>query len=178
MNSTIRDLISRKRRRLTDYSSSRIENACRRIVDCVGNTRKIAAAPGCKWSRNRQCERLAFAQPLPVEEKEQSIPAVEAWQFHRPIDRQPILVALERWNRGGRTVEVVLRVESGVAHKLEKCPVILVCPGFRRDVYLRDRSPVLGVEKAGLDLELPDRVDRRQEHITVEVQVSVLDPVE
>ena len=78
----------------------------------------------------------------------------------------------------GRPVEVVLRVEPGVAQELERGAAHLVRTRLRRDVDLRDGAAVLRIEETRHDVELLERVDRRQQHVGVEVQVGVLDAVE
>ena len=47
-----------------------------------------------------------------------------------------------------------------------------------RHVHLGDGAAVLGIEDPRDDVELLQRVDRRQQHVGVEVQVGVLDAVE
>ena len=54
----------------------------------------------------------------------------------------------------------------------------LVRARLRGGVDLRNRAAVLGVEEPGFDLEFLQRVHRRQQHVAVEVQIGVLDPVE
>src|SRR5262245_31983807 len=54
----------------------------------------------------------------------------------------------------------------------------LVRPRLGRYVDLGDGPSVFGVEQPRLDLELLQRVNRRQQHVAVEVQIGVLDSVE
>ena len=53
----------------------------------------------------------------------------------------------------------------------------LVRPRLGRDVDLCNGPAVFGVEQPRLDFELADGVERQQ-HVAVEIQVGVLDPVE
>ncbi len=74
--------------------------------------------------------------------------------------------------------KIVLRVHLGVAHELEHGSMEGVRARFGARVDLRDRTAELGAEDARLDLELLERIDRRQQHVAVEVEVGVLDAVE
>ena len=122
---------------------------------------------------------LRLAQPFPVEHEEQPVPSVDQLRHDdRSAHRCAVLIAAERRDRPVGPIEIVLGVERRVARELEHGAVDLVGPRLGRRVDLRDRAAVLRVEQAGNHVELLQRVDRRQQHVGVEVQVGVLDAVE
>ena len=117
-------------------------------------------------------ERLLLAQPFPVEHEEQLV------ADDRTAQRRPVLVARKRRNRPVLRIEEILRVHLCITHELEHGSVERVRARFRARVDLRDGAAELGAEDARLDFELLERVDRRQQHVAVEVEVGVLDAVE
>ena len=185
MDAVGRDLIAGERRRRLEHVAGGIEDARRRIVDGnqvaagIAQAREVAGSPGGERHRRRRRDRFGLAQPFPVEQEEQLVAAVQQLgNDDRAADRRAVLVALERRDRPIVAIEVVLRVERRMARELEDRAVQLVGARLGRGVDLRDRPAVLRVEQAGDDVELLQRVHRRQQHVGVEVQVGVLDPVE
>ena len=179
------NLVAGERRRRLEHVAGGIEDARRRIVDGnqvaagIAQAREVAGPPGGERHRRRRRQRLGLAQPFPVEQEEQPVAAVQQLgNDDGAADRRAVLVALERRDRPIVAIEVVLRVERRMARELEDRAVQLVGARLRRGVDLRDRPAVLRVEQAGEDVELLQRVHRRQQHVGVEVQVGVLDPVQ
>ena len=129
--------------------------------------------------RRRLRQRLVLAQAFPVDHEEQSVSAIDHLrQDHRAAQREPVLIALERRDGIARLVEVVLRIEAGIAQELEHRAAQLIRTRLGRHVHLGDGAAVLRIEDPRDDVELLQRVDRRQQHVGVEVQVGVLDAVE
>ena len=162
-----------------------VEDARRRVVDRdqvaagVAQVGEVAGPPGGERHRRRPGQRLGLAQALPVEHEEQPVAAVQqVGDDDRAAQRRAVLVALERRDRPIVAIEVVLGVERRMARELEHRAMELVGARLGGGVDLRDGPAVLGVEQAGEDVELLQRVHRRQQHVGVEVQVGVLDPVE
>ena len=98
---------------------------------------------------------------------------------HRAVRLEAEVVPLER--RLGRVDAgegVGLGVEFLVAEEFEDRAVEGVAARLGDDVHLRALVTELGRVDAGLDLELLDRIDRRQGDVVVEVRVGVTDAVE
>ena len=154
--------------------------AVERVVDREWNLAEVPVAHRSRGDGEKPETGPSLAEPLEVRHEEELVTALE--HLRDPdgaAQSEAVLIPLEGllpWRY--RCESVLERVYLVVAVEFEERAVELVCPRLGRDVNLARRPPELGREDAGLHLELLQRVDRRQDHVGVEVHIGVLDPVE
>ena len=121
----------------------------------------------------------ALAQAFPIDHEEEPVFAVnDSWHDNRSAHGEAVLISLEWRDRVAGPVEVVLGIESRIAQELEGTSVKVIGPRASCRVDLRDSPAVFGVEQTRLDLEFLQRVDRRLDHIGIEVGVGVVDAIQ
>jgi len=105
-------------------------------------------------------QRLTLPKSFVIEEEEQLVLPIQNFRDDdRPTGGGAELVTLERRNRLGLVVEIVLGVKVGVAQKLEGGAMNLVRAALGGDVDLADAAAVLGLELPAFDLKLLERVE-------------------
>src|SRR5262249_14754617 len=91
---------------------------------------------------------------------------------------ETILIPFERVLRALAREGILFRVELVVPQKLEQCSVELVSSRLGRSVDLSCCAPELGREDSGLHFELLQSIDRRQDHVRVEVDIRILHTIQ
>ena len=120
--------------------NGRIDGHCQRICGTVGVSDGIQPrALGGRWHRHHLRGSQHLAKALVLDEVEGALAAiVDAGDQHRPAVGEAELIAAKggnaAWIGQRRMIEVVARVEGGVAHKLEERSVKAALAGTSDDV--------------------------------------------
>ena len=116
--------------------------------------------------------RLPDPRPLVIGKEEQLV------LDHRTAECGAELVLLERHDRRGGIVEIVLGVERRVAQEFVDTAVKLVAAGLQQDVDDRSAAPDVGPEIVGLYLEFLDGINRGLNHLNADLLFVVIEAVE
>src|SRR5262249_1929341 len=103
---------------------------------------------------------------------------IESGYSYGATHSETILIPFERVLRALAREGILFRVELVVPQKLEKCSVELVSSRLGRSVDLSCRAPKLGREDSRLHFELLQSIDRRQDHVRVEVDIRILHTIQ
>ena len=79
--------------------------------------------------------------------------------FDRSAQGSAVRVAVERGNRRGRPIEIILGVHRAIAHEVVSRAMELIRSRFGHSVHHGAVAPVLGAVRVGQDLKLRDRIN-------------------
>src|SRR5262249_36009857 len=114
-----------------------------------------------------------------VRHEEEPIGAlVEPRQQDWTSQSETVLVPLERILGALTGKGVLFRVEPVIPEKLKNCSVELIGSWLGRSVDLSSGAPELCRKDSGLYLELLQSVNRWQDHVRVEVDISILNTIQ
>src|SRR5262249_37743916 len=153
--------------------------AVERVKDRSRNLGEVSVAHFHRRHSEELTSQPAFFESLEVRhEKEPVLPVVNLRNPNRATEREAVLVPPEQVARACTGKCRRPCIELVVAQELEKGSVELIRSRLGRNIDLRGSTPELRWKDSSLDLELLQRIDRRQEDIAVEVHIRILDAVQ